>query len=86
MVTAAADAVNPALEAPAATVADPGTVTALLLLARVTVVALGAATVSVTVHASVAAPVSDALVHVTPLTAGWLTVKVSVLVAPSTLV
>jgi hypothetical protein len=67
VLTAAAAAVNTALDAPAATVTDAGTVTALLLLARPTVVAVVAAAVSVTVHASVPAPVSVALPHVTPL-------------------
>jgi hypothetical protein len=70
VVTADADAIKPALDAPAATVTDAGTVTALLLLAKLTVRALAVAPVSVTVHASVTAPVSDALLHVTPFTAG----------------
>jgi hypothetical protein len=70
VLTDAAVAVNPALEAPAATVTDAGTVTALLLLAKLTVRALAVAPVSVTVQASVATPVSDPLLHVTPLTAG----------------
>ena len=60
-------AVNPALVAPAAIVTDAGTVTALLLLVRATVVALLAAEVSATVHASVPAPVSDPLLHETEL-------------------
>jgi hypothetical protein len=85
-VTGVALAVNAALDAPAATVTEAGTVTALLLLVTLTEVALGAATVSVTVQASVAAPVSDELAHDTALTPGWLTVNVSVLVAPSALV
>ena len=79
--TAEAVAVNPALEAPAATVTDAGTVTAALLLAKLTVRALAAAPVSVTVHASVAVPVSDALPHVTPLTAGC-PVPLSVTIPP----
>ncbi len=70
LVTADADAVNAALNDPAATVTDAGSVTALLLLAKLTVKALGAAAVSVTVQASVAAPVSDALLQVIPLRAG----------------
>jgi hypothetical protein len=86
VVTAVAVAVNTALEAPDATVTEAGTVTALLLLATLTDVALGAATVSVNVQASVPAPVSDALVHDTPLTPGWFTVNVSVLVTPAALV
>jgi hypothetical protein len=81
VVTADADAVNPALEAPAATVTDAGTVTAALLLARFTVRGPAAAPVSVTVQASVAAPVSDALPHVTPLTAGC-PVPLSAIVPP----
>ncbi len=68
--TAAAAAVNPALDAPAATVTEAGTVTALLLLVKLTVVALAAADVSDTVQASLTAPVSDALLHVTPLSTG----------------
>jgi len=70
VVTAVAVAVNAALDAPAATVTEAGTVTALLLLARLTAVELGAAPVSVTVQGSVAAPVSEALLHETALTAG----------------
>jgi hypothetical protein len=66
-VTAIAVAVKLALVAPAAIVTDAGTVTALLLLARVTAVALVAAEVSVTVHASVPAPVSDPLLHISAL-------------------
>jgi hypothetical protein len=81
VVTDEAVAVNAALEAPAATVTDAGTVTALLLLARLTVRALAVAPVSVTVHASVTAPVSDALLHVTPLTAGC-PVPLSAIVPP----
>jgi hypothetical protein len=62
-VTAVAVAVKLALVDPAAIVNDTGTVTALLLLATVTVVAALAAPVSVTVQASVPAPVSDPLLH-----------------------
>jgi hypothetical protein len=66
--TAEAAALNVTLVAPAATVAVDGTVSALLLLARFTVSPLlPAAAVSVTVQASVAAPVSDALVQDKPL-------------------
>jgi hypothetical protein len=68
--TAVAVAVKGALEDPAATVTEAGTVTALLLLDRLTTVALVPAAVSVTVHASVAAPVSQALLHETPLNCG----------------
>jgi hypothetical protein len=73
VVTAVAVVVNAALEAPAAIVTDAGTVTALLLLARLTVTGLLAADVSVAVHASVPAPVSDALLQETPLSVapGW---------------
>lgn len=69
VLTAAAAAVNPALEAPPATVTDAGTVTTLLLLVRLTTVAFVADEDSITVHASVPAPVSDALLHETALTA-----------------
>lgn len=65
--TAAAVAVNLALDAPAATANDAGTFTALLLLARLTVIALLVAAVSVTVQASVPAPVREALLHVSEL-------------------
>jgi len=67
VLTAVAVAVNPALEAPAATVTEAGTVSALLLLARLTTVALVTADVKLTVHPSVPAPASVALPHVTPL-------------------
>jgi hypothetical protein len=69
VLTAEAVAVNAALEAPAATVTEAGTVTALLLLARLTVTALAAATVRVTVQASVPAPVSVPLLQETALNA-----------------
>ena len=70
MVTADAVAVKPALVAPAATVTDPGTTTAALLLDRFTVKPpAGAAAVSVTVQASVAVPVSDAALQLTALSA-----------------
>ena len=62
--TAEAVAVNLALDVPAATANDAGTFTALLLLARLTVMALPVTAVSVTWHASVPAPASDALLHV----------------------
>jgi hypothetical protein len=65
VLTAVAVALKLALEAPAATVTEAGTVTALLLLAKVTTVALVAAPVRVTVQASVPAPESDALLHAT---------------------
>jgi hypothetical protein len=66
-VTAVAVAVKPALKAPAAIVTDAGTVTALLLLDKLTVVAVVAAALSVTVQASVPAPVSDPLLQETAL-------------------
>jgi hypothetical protein len=52
-----------ALDAPAAIVADAGAVTALLLLEKLTVVASVAAEVSVTVQASVPAPVNELLLQ-----------------------
>jgi len=73
--------VNPALEAPAPTVTEAGAVTAVLLLARLTTVALVAADVSATVQASLPAPVSDALLHETALnTAGACPVPLSAIV------
>jgi hypothetical protein len=60
VVTAETVAVNPALVAPAGTVTDAGTVTALLLLERLTASPpVPAAAESVTVHASVPEPVMD---------------------------
>ncbi|MGB7136683.1 MAG: hypothetical protein WBD46_15440 [Acidobacteriaceae bacterium] len=68
--TAAAVAVKAALVNPDATVTDAGRVNALLLLARETAVPpLGAADVSVTVQASLAAPVSELLLQETALSA-----------------
>jgi len=68
VLTAEAVAVNPALVAPDATVTDAGTATALVLLARLTAIPPEpAALASVTVQASVPAPVSDALLHVSEL-------------------
>jgi hypothetical protein len=56
---------------PAATVTEAGTVTAVLLLARVTAnPPLAAATFSVTVQLSVPAPVIDPLVQLSPLNTG----------------
>jgi hypothetical protein len=70
VVTADAVAVKAALVAPAATVTDAGTFTDELLLDRLTVEPpLDAAAVSVTVQASVAAPVSEPAVHFTALSA-----------------
>jgi hypothetical protein len=70
VLTALAVAVKLALVAPAAIVTDAGTVTALLPLARLTGVAVVAAEVSVTVHASVPAPVSDPLLQERALNVG----------------
>jgi len=70
VVTAAAVAVKLAVVAPAATVTEAGTVTAASLLARATLWPPDAAApASVTVHASVAAPVRAALVQLSPVTA-----------------
>jgi hypothetical protein len=63
VLTAAAVAVKDALDAPAAMVTEAGTVTALLLLDKLTAVALVTAEVIATVQASVPAPVSDGLLH-----------------------
>jgi hypothetical protein len=61
-----------ALVAPAATVTEDGTVTAVELLDRVTAwPPVGAAAFSVTVQLSVAAPVSEALAQVRPLGMAW---------------
>ena len=68
VVTTDAVAVNVAVVAPAATITDDGTVSALLLLDRSTVSPPApAAAVSVTVQSSVPAPVSESLLHVSPL-------------------
>jgi hypothetical protein len=57
-------AVNPVLVEVAGTVTEEGSVTALLLLERLTTAPpLGADPVNVTVHASVPAPVMDELVQ-----------------------
>jgi len=68
--TAAAVAVKVALDAPAGMVTEAGKATALVLLARVTVVAAVAAPLRETVQASVPAPVRVALVQETALRAG----------------
>jgi hypothetical protein len=76
-----------ALVAPAAIVTDAGTVIALLLLARVTAVAVVAAEVSVTAQASVPAPVSDPLLQLTALrVAGACPVPLRPMVAVTPLV
>ena len=62
--TAATVAVNDALVAPAATVTEAGTVTAALLLVRLTAnPPVPAAAVRVSVHASLPAPVIDPFAH-----------------------
>ena len=64
MVTGATVAVNPALVALAGTIRVAGNETALLLLERLTLIPpLGAPELSVTVKASVAEPVTDALLQ-----------------------
>jgi hypothetical protein len=71
VLTAVAVAEKLALVAPEATVTDAGTVTALLLLARLTAnPLLAAAAFSVTVQLSVPAPVIEPLAHVNPLNTG----------------
>ena len=80
--TAVAVAVKLALDAPAAIVTEAGTVTALLLLDKLTVVAWSLPTVSVTVQASVPAPVSDPLLQETALSvAGACPVPLRLIVA-----
>jgi len=69
-VTAVAVAVKPALEAPEAIVTEAGTVTALEVLARVTVVALVAAPLRLTVQASLPAPDSVELLQESPARVG----------------
>jgi hypothetical protein len=87
VVTAEAVAVKAAVVAPLATVTDAGTVTALLLLLRVTVTPpLLAADVRVTVQASVVAPVSELLLQETALGAGtaWpVPLRLTVAVPPA---
>jgi hypothetical protein len=64
-------AVKPALDAPAATVTDAGTVTTELLLPRLTVnPPVAAAVFSVTVQLSVPVVVIDEFVHVSPVKTG----------------
>src|SRR5665213_246232 len=70
VLTADTTAVKPALVAFGGTITVAGTVTAALLLDRLTIrPPLGAAALSVTVQASVPAPVSDALPHPSALNA-----------------
>jgi hypothetical protein len=71
VLTAVIVAANPAVLAPAATVTDAGTVTAVLLLASPTAnPPLAAATFSVTEQLSVAAPVTELLLQVSPVSTG----------------
>jgi hypothetical protein len=71
VVTAATVAVNAALVAPAGTVTAPGTTTEGLLLERLTArPPVGAAELSVTVHASVPAPVNELAVQLKAFTTG----------------
>jgi hypothetical protein len=64
-------AVNAALVAVAGTVTEPGTVTALLLLARLTITPpAGAMPDKLTVHESARDPVIEVLLHETALTVG----------------
>lgn len=82
VLTAAAVAVKPALVAPAAIVTEAGTVTELLLLDKLTTVALVAAAVNVTVQVSVPAPVSNPLLQETALSvAGACPVPLRLIVA-----
>jgi hypothetical protein len=59
-----------ALDAPAAIVSEAGTVTALLLLDKLTVAAVVAAALIVTMQESVPAPAREPLLHETALSAG----------------
>ncbi|MGD0367387.1 MAG: hypothetical protein ABSA94_08005 [Acidobacteriaceae bacterium] len=80
--TAVAVAMKLALDAPAAIVTEAGTVTALLLLDKLTAVALVVAEVSVTVQESVPAPISEPLLQEMALsTAGACPVPLRLMVA-----
>jgi hypothetical protein len=71
VLTAKATAWKLALVAPAAIVTDDGTVSAVTLLDRITVSPpVGAAAFSVTVQESIAAPVSEPLEQLSPLSTG----------------
>jgi len=70
VVTAVAVAVKPALDVPDAIVTEAGNVTALELLARVTAVALVAAPLRLTVHASLPAPDNVELLQESPVSDG----------------
>ncbi len=75
VLTAVAVAVKPALVAPAATLTLAGTVTALLLLDKFTLMPpVGAAPLMVTEHASVVAPVKELLVQLTDDTDGRIAI------------
>ena len=77
VVTDVTVALNDVLADAAGTVTEAGTVTALLLLERLTATPpLGAGPVNVTVHASVPAPVIDELLQDTALTVGAVVVPV----------
>ncbi len=77
LLTAAAFAVNDALDAVAGTVTELGTVTALLLLARDTLTPpVGAEPVRLTVHVSASDPVIEVLPQLTALTVGVTVVPV----------
>jgi len=78
VLTAEIAAVKVAPLAPAATGTEAGKVTALLLLASVTVVALGVGAVSATVQESLPAPVKAELAQVMELRAGGAEVVASV--------
>jgi hypothetical protein len=77
LLTEATLAVNDALVAVAGTVIEPGTVTALLLLERLTLwPPVGAEPDKLTVHVSASAPVMEVLLHDTALTVGVTVVPV----------
>ena len=76
VVTAETAAEKPTLDALAGTVTEAGTVTAALLLERLTITPLPVAgPLSVTVQASVPDPVIVELVHETALSVAWPTVN-----------
>jgi hypothetical protein len=84
VLTAATVAVNAAVVAPAATVTDAGTVTALLLLDRVTVAPpLGAAAFRVTEQESEPEPVNDAVAQENALSVATpVPLRLTAVVAP----
>lgn len=82
LLTEATLAVNAALDAVAGTVTEAGTVTAPLLLARLTLTPpVGAEPDRLTEHESASAPVIDVLLHCTLLTVGTTAVPVPLTVA-----